>query len=207
MNPPVPNLGVAASTLYFEADRDGPSNFFYRGKVMWKLNWDDAPVEQVTDSSYYAAKNRIAIQNGGYYSSTSVPNTAMIAGITIGVIGLIAIFIGLYWKVRHTPRKQTACTHLCWTRACSRAIRRRTRALASRPSCWQQLTCACSSALHLDLPPSLSSQVRVQPEGGWKAFFAKDKLADTLLRSDGGDSTSSPAPVALQEVHTQPTSA
>lgn len=101
--PPVANLGAAQGGLYFEAERVGAANFFYRGQVLYKLNIDDAPVEQVTESSYYAQKNRMAINDGGYYSSRTVPNSAMIAGVTIGVIGFVSILVLLYWKVRVQP--------------------------------------------------------------------------------------------------------
>ena len=149
VSPPVPNLGAMQGGLFFEAERTGSANFFYRGQVLYKLNVDDDPVEQVTDSSYYSTNNRMAINNGGYYSSRTVPNSAMIAGIALGVLGLAAIILGLYWKVR------------------------------------------------------------VQPMGGWKAFCAKDRLADNLL--DGTSerltsptgATSSSNMVELQHVHTQ----
>lgn len=150
VSPPVPNLGAMQDGLFFEADRVGSGNFFYRGQVLYKLNLDDQPVEQVTASSYYATSNRMSINDGGYYSSRTVPNTAMIAGIAIAVIGLAAILLALYWKVR------------------------------------------------------------VQPMGGWKAFCAKDRLADNLLdgtseRLTSPDVASSSSHVAmtdLQQVRT-----
>lgn len=101
--PPIMDLGVNENMLWLETTRPMPSNFFYKGKIEWKLEADDEPVELALASGFYDANNKIALTDGGYYRSSSVPNTALIAGVTIGIVGLIAIFVFLYWKVRVQP--------------------------------------------------------------------------------------------------------
>ncbi len=82
VNPPVMDLGVRKSmgSLYVEIARPQEGNFFMKGQMSWKLNPEDQPVELIPLQGFYQAKNRYAIQDGGYYQSKSVPNTGMIAG-------------------------------------------------------------------------------------------------------------------------------
>ena len=115
--PPVMGLGVDDKSLYLEADRPSPANFFYKGQVMWKLNEDDTAMEVIPNSNFFATRNKFAVQNGGYYQSSSVPNSAMIAGVSLGVLGLIVIFIYLYWRVRVQP--EGSWKIFCSSRGCN----------------------------------------------------------------------------------------
>jgi hypothetical protein len=127
VDPPVTGLGVDPDMLWLSVERPMPSNFFYKGQMSWRLNADDEPVELIPAQGFYGSRNLYSLQNGGYYQSKSVPNTGMIAGVSIGIIGLASVMIYLYWRVR------------------------------------------------------------VQPEGGWKAFCARDKHAHAALSgSEGG---------------------
>ena len=103
VNPPVTALGVNPQDLWLEADRPQTGNFFMKGKLEWKLNPADQAQEIIPNSNFYASQNKFAVVSGGYYRSTAVPNSAMIAGITLGCLGLGAIFVYLYWKVRVEP--------------------------------------------------------------------------------------------------------
>jgi hypothetical protein len=104
LSPGYSDLGVVdGQALYLEIERPDKGNFFYKGQLNWKLYPNDTLQELIPMSNFYAAKNKYAVQNGGYYQSTSVPNTAMIAGVSIGLVAVISIFVFLYWKVRVQP--------------------------------------------------------------------------------------------------------
>lgn len=115
--PPVMGLGVEPKSLYLEADRPMPGNFLYKGQLMWKLNADDTAQEVIPNSNFFATRNKFAVQNGGYYQSSSVPNSAMIAGVSLGVAGLICIFLYLYWRVRVQP--EGSWKIFCSSRGCN----------------------------------------------------------------------------------------
>jgi len=100
---PPEDLGVAPDTLWLSLARPMPENFFYKGKIEYKQYPDDEPIELLPASSFYARENLISITKGGFYHSTSVPNTAMIAGISLALIGIGGICLYLYWKVRVQP--------------------------------------------------------------------------------------------------------
>lgn len=100
---PATPLGIEADQLWLEAERPMPSNFFYKGRVMYKSNVEDEPVEVQAAQGFFDANNRVSLTQGGYYQSTSVPNTPLIAGLTVGLVGLFAICFYAYWRVRVQP--------------------------------------------------------------------------------------------------------
>jgi hypothetical protein len=100
---PATPLGIQAGQLYLEAERPMPSNFFYKGRVMYKANVDDPATEVPVEQGFFAANNQVSLTRGGYYQSTSVPNTPLIAGLTVGLVGLLAICFYAYWRVRVQP--------------------------------------------------------------------------------------------------------
>jgi len=103
VDPPVMDLGVDKDMLWLELERPQPANFFLKGQMKWKLNADDEPIEIMPVQGFYGATNRFSVQNGGFYQSSSVPNTGMIAGVCIGVVALASLLLFAYWKVRVQP--------------------------------------------------------------------------------------------------------
>ncbi len=162
------DLGVRKSwgSLYVEISRPQEGNFFMKGQMSWKLNPEDQPVELIPLQGFYAAKNRYAIQDGGYYQSKSVPNTGMIAGQQTPMPLLTHTHRSPAHRASPTPAaccsentaKLTLCKPLC---VCFVVL---------CPS-FAGITIGVIGIASIVL--YLYWKVRVQPEGGWKAFFKK----------------------------------